>query len=74
MPYSETYGTHHCTYKFLHGENIIGTKELLNLSEKGMRRTSDWKLKPDKFKSEIRHSVLTLRIINYWKILHPVMF
>lgn len=35
-------------YRYLHGENILGTKGLFNLVEKSIRRANGWM--PDKFK------------------------
>lgn len=42
--------------KYLHREKILkGSKGFFNLSEKGIKRTNDRKLKPNKFKLKIRY-------------------
>lgn len=35
-------------YRYLHGENTVGTKGLFNLVEKSIKRANGWM--PDKFK------------------------
>lgn len=49
-------------YKYLQREKIPGPKGLFNLAEKGITRTNCWKLKPDQFKLEIRHSFIVRMI------------
>lgn len=40
--------------KYLHRKMIFNRIWLFHLSDKGITRSSDWKLKPDRFKLKIR--------------------
>lgn len=51
---------------YLQREKMLDAKGLCNLREKDRTRASGWKLKPDRFKSEIRHICLAVRMINHW--------
>lgn len=41
-------------YKNLHGEKISEGRFFINVTEKDIMRSNDWKLKVDKFRPELR--------------------
>lgn len=41
-------------YEYPHGEKLLDSNGLFHLVENGITRISGWKLKPEKFKLEIR--------------------
>lgn len=48
----------------LYVNNMVANSSLL---EKGVTRSNGWKLMLDKFRQEIRCSILTVRVIDYRK-------
>lgn len=42
-------------YKTLHGETISEVRFFINIIEKDIMRSSDWKLKVNKFRPELRY-------------------
>lgn len=42
-------------YKTLHGEKISEVRFFINITEKDIMRSSDWKLKVNKFRPELRY-------------------
>lgn len=48
------------------GETILSSKGLFHPAEKSAAITADWELKQDKLKLDIRHTFLTVRVVNRW--------
>lgn len=51
-------------YEYPHDEKMLNTKGPFNLVEKCATKTNRWKRQPDKFKSEIRSTLLRVKRVN----------
>lgn len=51
--------------KYLHEEKLQDIKELFTPVERGIKRINGWKLRPEKFKWDARHILISMRTMNH---------